>query len=419
MSDTERSLIGAALQDPRVIAETAAIASPFDMSAMKHEIIWQTICNMDADGDHVSIATVAAKLREAGKLKLAGGVSYLNQCEDHGDVGGAATLARHVSSDARLRKLQSAARTVLNSSDVDAAEEAVWEALNASTGNTGSTVSAYDAALMVEERVKLIAAGGLAPGLKTGIQMLDEATGGLQPETLNILAARPSVGKTAFALGICKRVSANGGSVLFFSLETPADKLIRRLIADLGGISLLRLVHGRMDDESFRRMREALIQIEQLKLHIDDLSTATVPLLRALARRHKAIHGLDLIVIDYLQLIGGPGNNDVARVTAVSKALKAMGRDLCCPIIALSQLRRLQGEESRPRLSDLRESGQIEQDADTVMFLMRDRDDRPGLAKLFLDKNKEGPLTDVPLRFNEDLCRFSAGTWEDWGDHDE
>jgi replicative DNA helicase len=290
--------------------------------------------------------------------------------------------------------------------------------------------------------------GGLA-GLSGGLRDLDQKLGGFHPSDLLILAGRPSMGKTALATNIAFNVAkaytwepqpdgskktVNGGIVAFFSLEMSAEQLAMRLLADASGVSSDRLRRGEINAQEYGKVRDAAIQIQESPLYIDATGGLSIAKMAARSRRLKRSTGLDLIVVDYLQLLttdtGGRQDNRVQEVSQITQSLKALAKELSVPIIALSQLSRQveNREDKRPQLSDLRESGSIEQDADVVMFVYResyylgrtepregteehfkwqeDLDLVRGLAEVIIGKQRHGPIGTVKMRFNDDLTRF-------------
>ncbi len=291
--------------------------------------------------------------------------------------------------------------------------------------------------------------GGLS-GVSTGLTDLDRMLGGLHPSDLIILAGRPSMGKSALAANIAfhvarnyaydilpdgSRKTSNGGVVAFFSLEMSAEQLAMRVLAETSGVPSDRLRKGEIDASEFGRVRDAALEIQEAPLHFDDTGGLSIAKLAARARRLKRQSGLDLIVIDYLQLIttGDAGRNDnrVQEVSMITQGLKALAKELAVPVVALSQLSRQveNREDKRPQLSDLRESGSIEQDADMVMFVYResyylsrtepregspehltwqeDMDKTRHVAEVIIGKQRHGPIGVVKLHFNEDLTKFS------------
>ena len=289
--------------------------------------------------------------------------------------------------------------------------------------------------------------GGLA-GLSTGLIDLDQKIGGMHPSDLVILAARPSMGKTALACNIAfdvarhyawepqpdgSKKTVRGGVVAFFSVEMSAEQLAMRLLAEVSGVSGDRLRKGEIDASEFGRVRDAALEIQDSPLYIDATGGITIAKLAARARRLKRMVGLDLIIVDYLQLVtGGDGKSDnrVQEVSMITQGLKSLAKELSVPVMALSQLSRQveNREDKKPQLSDLRESGSIEQDADMVMFVYResyylsrmepregtaehltwqdDMDKVKGLAEIIIGKQRHGPIGNVKLSFNEDITKF-------------
>jgi replicative DNA helicase len=290
--------------------------------------------------------------------------------------------------------------------------------------------------------------GGLA-GMSCGLIDLDQKLGGLHPSDLLILAGRPSMGKTALATNIAFHVArhyawepqpdgtkktVNGGVVAFFSLEMSAEQLAMRLLAEASGVSSDRLRKGEIDASEFGRVRDAAMEIQESPLYIDATGGLSIAKMVARARRLKRQVGLDLIVVDYLQLLttdGSKGDNRVQEVSMITQGLKALAKELAVPILALSQLSRQveNREDKKPQLSDLRESGSIEQDADAVMFVYRESyylgraepntndaskhlewqekmDQVDGMAEVIIGKQRHGPIGTVKLAFNADLTKF-------------
>ena len=331
---------------------------------------------------------------------------------------------------------------------IEAAESQLYNL--AETGGTSTGFVNFATALQgaVEMAAEAFSRDGGLAGVSTGLIDLDQRLGGLHPSDLLILAGRPSMGKTALATNIAFHVArsyawepqpdgskktVNGGVVAFFSLEMSAEQLSMRLLAEVSGVSSDRLRKGEIDASEFGRVRDAALEIQESPLYIDATGGLAIAKLTARARRLKRQVGLDLIVVDYLQLIttdGSKGDNRVQEVSMITQGLKALAKELAVPIIALSQLSRNveNREDKRPQLSDLRESGSIEQDADAVMFVFREsyylgraepREGTPehmtwqeemdrvhGLAEVIIGKQRHGPIGTVKLAFNEDLTKF-------------
>jgi len=333
---------------------------------------------------------------------------------------------------------------------IESAEQQLYTL--AETGAPTSGLMTFDVALRgaVEMAAEAFGRDGGLSGVSTGLIDLDQRLGGLHPSDLVILAARPSMGKTALATNIAFNVAksyawepqpdgtkktANGGVVAFFSLEMSAEQLAMRLLADVSGVSSDRLRKGEIDASEFGRVRDAALDIQSAPLFIDATGGISISKLAARARRLKRQSGLDLIVVDYLQLVtageGSRVDNRVQEVSMITQGLKALAKELGVPVIALAQLSRQveQREDKRPQLSDLRESGSIEQDADVVMFIYReayyksraepregtpehltwqeDMDRIHNLAEVIIGKQRHGPIGTVKLHFNADLTKFS------------
>jgi len=333
---------------------------------------------------------------------------------------------------------------------IEAAEQQLYTL--AETGGATTGLMTFDVALRgaVEMAAEAFGRDGGLSGVSTGLIDLDQRLGGLHPSDLVILAARPSMGKTALATNIAFNVAksyawepqpdgskktVNGGVVAFFSLEMSAEQLAMRLLADVSGVSSDRLRKGEIDASEFGRVRDAAMDIQSAPLFIDATGGISISKLAARARRLKRQAGLDLIVVDYLQLVtageGSRVDNRVQEVSMITQGLKALAKELAVPVIALAQLSRQveQREDKRPQLSDLRESGSIEQDADVVMFIYReayyksraepregspehlawqeDMDRIHNLAEVIIGKQRHGPIGTVKLHFNADLTKFS------------
>ncbi|KKW19448.1 MAG: Replicative DNA helicase DnaC [Parcubacteria group bacterium GW2011_GWA2_51_10] len=265
-------------------------------------------------------------------------------------------------------------------------------------------------------------------GVPTGFSQLDNLLAGLQKSDLILLAARPSVGKTALALDIARQTAIkHGTSVGIFSLEMSSQQLVDRMLAAQAGVNSWRLRTGKISkDEEYERLHNGMAALSEAPIYIDDRPSSTVLSMRSVARRLKMEKGLGLIIVDYLQLItplhSRGGDSMVQQVTEISRSLKAMARELDVPVMALSQLSRaIESRRGKPRLSDLRDSGSLEQDADVVMFIHRDdkmneNSDRPGIAEIMVEKHRNGPIGKVDLRFDEEKTTFLSIEKSEFGD---
>jgi replicative DNA helicase len=332
---------------------------------------------------------------------------------------------------------------------IESAEQQLYALAETGSSSTGFKDFATSLRGAVEMAAEAFSRDGGLAGLSTGLADLDQKLGGLHPSDLLILAARPSMGKSSLAANIAFHVArtyawepqpdgtkktVSGGVVAFFSLEMSAEQLAMRLLAETSGVSSDRLRKGEIDASEFGRVRDAAIEIQSSPLYMDDTGGLSLAKLAARARRLKRQGGLDLIVIDYLQLVttGNSGSdNRVQEVSMITQGLKALAKELAVPVIALSQLSRQveSREDKRPQLSDLRESGSIEQDADVVMFIFRESyyksrtepregtaehlawqeemDQLRNVAEVIIGKQRHGPIGTVKLHFNEDLTKFT------------
>ena len=270
------------------------------------------------------------------------------------------------------------------------------------------------------ERLGMLAdQDGAIRGIPSGFRQLDRLLGGLQRSDLVIVAARPSMGKTLFAMNIAEHVALNENKVVgIFSLEMSKEQMVDRLVSSIGRVDSWKLRNGQLNEQDMSSLIQAQAQLAEVPLYIDDAGMTSVMEVRAKARRLQAEHGLDLLVIDYLQLMSGSlrrnEENRVQEVSEISRSLKALAKELNCPIIALSQLSRAVEAriDKRPMLSDLRESGSIEQDADVVMFLYRDdyynknKEEHDHLVDIIISKHRNGPTGDVKLSTQLQYSRF-------------
>ncbi|HMQ32386.1 MAG TPA: replicative DNA helicase, partial [Chloroflexaceae bacterium] len=370
------------------------------------------------------LATVAAELRRHERLDLVGGFAFL------GELAAETPTAVHVEYYARIVERTAVLRRLIEAggkiaalgydeapdleSTLDQAEAEVF-----AVSQRRSTQAFVPAGQVVNEiytRIELMRArGGRISGLATGYHDLDAITGGLQPSDLILLAARPSLGKTSLALSLGYNVAFAGATVGVFSLEMSRDQLMQRILAMHTGIDMQRLRLGDLRDDELARAFDGMGVLSELPIHIDDTPGLSVTEVRSRARRLVAEQGCDLLIVDYLQLMSGGGSkeNRVQEVSEISRGLKALARELDAPVIALSQLSRAveARQDHVPMLSDLRESGSLEQDADLVWFIYRDEvydkeSEKRGLAEVHIAKHRNGPLGVVPLRFEARTTRF-------------
>ena len=424
--DAEVSLLGAMLLSKDAIGAAAERGvSPSDFYKPSHQHIHDAMQALNVAGEPVDVVTVSDKLQRASLLESIGGIDYLVDLQNRTPaVSSADRYARIVRETALLRGLIGAASEIAEiaysqpdniENALDQAESRIFDV--AQNQVTDSMVRIND--LMPQTMTHLeniMEQGNPITGVPTGFVDLDEMLSGLQPGTLNIIGARPAMGKSALAMGMAVNVATiTNKPVLFFSLEMGRAELSQRILSSEGRVDSTKLRSGRLNDEDWRRIGRAIGRLS-VPLYIDDNSAVTVMEIRAKARRIAAKHGdLGMIVIDYLQLMGGNSSseNRQLEVSEISRNLKILARDFKIPVVALSQLSRglEQRQDKRPTLSDLRESGALEQDADVVMFLYRpamyeDDPQRKADAYLSIAKHRAGPIGDVRLVFSANYTRF-------------
>lgn len=423
--EAEQAVIGGLMIDAAAFDKIDGLITEADFFRRDHREIFAAIATLAGRGQSVDVVTVAEHLDARGELEEVGGVTYLGGIA--GNTPSAAnikTYAGIVRKKATLRAMMAAAAALYAAAadeDADAATHVLGEAENALAALSGGLAGGSEPVRLqdavadvlndVEERRQR---GGRVSGLLTGFRGFDEMTGGLEPGQLIIVAARPSVGKSAFACGIADHVSPHGSAVLFHTLEMSTREIAQRIVAARAGVPVASMRGGTSDNGAWDRMGEVLKEAAKDLLFIDEAPAVAVAQVRARAKAIKRRHGLALIVVDYLQLMRGIGAKRAQEVGSVSRGLKAMAKELHVPIIALAQLNRESESrpDKRPLLSDLRESGEIEQDADIVAMLHREESYNQypqfrDLAQLIIRKNRNGPVGDCWLRFEQALTRFS------------
>ena len=425
--------MGALLLDKEAIVRVADVLQPKDFYQKNHRIIYETILHLYEAREPVDLVNMANRLKALGVLEEVGGKGYLTTL-----VNTVSTPA-HVASHAKIVHQKRVLRDLISASyeiaglgtrededtDVllDEAEQKIFsisqDALSQDFTKIGSALEEA-----FERIERLHNDKGDIRGVPTGYPGLDNILAGLQRSDLIILAARPSLGKTSLALDIARNIAVKSKlPVGIFSLEMSKEQLVDRLIASEARVDLWKLRTGKLSDEGeyndFMKIRDALSSLSEAPLFIEDSSSPTILQIRTMARRLQAEHGLGLIVVDYLQLIQPRSSYDspVQAITEISRSLKALAKELNIPVLALSQLSRAVEARTirKPKLSDLRESGSIEQDADVVMFIYReDRDkentDRKNIADIIIAKHRNGPLGSVELYFNEQRTSFEPIT---------
>lgn len=430
--EAEIGILGAILIDNRLLAIVASgLAGVSDFYVEAHQRIYECMLALSSAGSQIDMTTLSHGLRGCGELEAIGGVPYLSSLID--DTPTTAALGSHtkiVADLARLRRVYDASLNVAKAviepvADADKVlDDAEREILGAFSrkASTGAHAASDIAAETYEELIAALERGGRCGGLATGYSGIDSKLGGLAPGDLVIVAGRPSMGKTALALNVAWNAARTGAGVLMSSLEMSRRQLMRRMLSFVGGIEAYRLKTGSIREQDLERIRHARNELAGARIFIDDAPALTIFDITSRARAHKLRHGLDLYIVDYLQLIAGErrkGDSREQEVSEISRKLKGLARELEIPVIALSQLNRgLESRENkRPRLSDLRESGAIEQDADTVAFVYRDEvydKDTPdrGMAEFIVAKQRSGSVGTVHLRWIEELTLFSSLSME-------
>ncbi len=431
--EAEQYFLSCLLIDKDAMIKVADSVMEKDFYKESHQLIYETIKELFEAREPIDIVSVKNRLQEKGKLKEAGGSVYLAQLSN---VSATSANINHygqiIQRKATLRRLQAASSDIMDLSfqeekeieDIlDSAERKIFAVSHKYLKNSFTAID--DLLGQAFERIdELHKKGGKMRGLSTGFHDLDSLLAGLQRSDLVILAARPSVGKTSFALDIARQAAIiNKEGVGVFSLEMSKEQLVDRMLCAQADINLWKMRTGNLADNDFPKINEAMSQMYEAPIYIDDTANVSVMEIRAKARRLQMEKGLGLIVIDYLQLMEGRGkygDNRVQEISEISRGLKGIARELDIPVLALAQLSRAveqQGGPAIPKLSHLRDSGSIEQDADVVMFIYRkaaDRaynvDDLPTeerhKAEIHIAKHRNGPTGKIDLYFSDDTASF-------------
>ncbi len=425
--EAEQSILGGILLDNQALNAVLEILTQTDFYSDAHRKIFASIVDLSNRNEPADLITLSNIMKDQKKLDQVGGISYLASLVDN--VGSAANIsyyARIVKEKSTLRRMIEAATEILNRSydvgmDVDQmldqAEHAIFEI---SENKIRPSFSPMREILKSSFQTieKLYANKELITGVATGFDNLDDITSGLQKSDLIIVAGRPSMGKTAFALNIAQNAALlTGIPVAVFSLEMAKEQLVMRMLAAEARVDSQRLRKGFLGETDWPKLTAAAGRLSDAPIYIDDTPAITVIEMKAKARRLKAENGLGLIVIDYLQLMRGSAYKDSREqeISEISRSLKALAKELSVPVIALSQLNRKVEDRTnrRPMMADLRESGAIEQDADVIAFIYRDEvynksedNTEKGIAEIIIGKQRNGPTGIVKLAFQEKYTRF-------------
>jgi len=431
--EAEQSVLGSILIDKDAIIQVADVLKPEDFYYDIHRIIYEAVADLFNRHDPIDLLTVANCLEERKQIDIIGGPAYL------AELTTIVPTSTHVFKYAQIVKAKATLRRMIQAGNIIAGcgyneDENVEELLETAEKEVFGISQTFlkDRFVHIKEilnkRYEEIVDLHHAPeeekikGIPTGFKSIDKILSGFQPADLIVLAARPSMGKTALVLSMTQKIAIDSPkkrTVGIFSLEMSKEQLVDRLFCSVLGVDSWKLQHGKLDDKDFERMGEAMDKLNQASIFIDDSVGMSIPQLKAKARRLQMEHGLDLMVIDYLQLMStgtaAYQGNRVQEISEISRSLKELGRELHIPVIALSQLSR--AVELRnpkiPQLSDLRESGAIEQDADVVMMLYRKdyyeenlSEEEAGITEVFIRKHRNGPVGKAELRFDKTQMRF-------------
>ena len=428
--DAERSVLGAILLQNSSLNRAQEILKDTDFYRDQHRRLFSVMNALSEKSSAIDPVTVKEELQRRGELEIAGGPAFIASLID------AVPLSQNIEHYARIVKEKAMLRALIEAGGrivqtayegaqeveeiLDQSERLVFEIAQDQlrAGFVPMRVIA-DQGLKTIERLQQHRE--LVTGLSTGYATLDEMTSGFQPTDLIIIAARPGMGKTSFALNIAQNCSKLGRKVGVFSLEMSREQLFLRLLTGQARVDAHAMRTGRLRREEWRRVTDTLAEIAEVPISIDDTAGCGVLEMRAKSRRLKMEQGLDLLIIDYLQLMRGRGRfeNRNQEISEISRSLKELAKELHVPVIAISQLSRApeqRGNDRRPQLSDLRESGAIEQDADMVMFIYREEVYKPteenrGLAQVIIAKQRNGPIGTIEFAFLREYTRFEQREW--------
>lgn len=429
-TDAEASLLGAILIDSDAIVKIADRLNPADFYDPKHQRIYEAITKLYEKHSPIDVLTLADQLRATGFIEFVGGASYLTELTNF------VPTAAHVEQYAEIVSQKSLRRRLIKASQdiaalghdenqnlaelIESAESSLFEV---SQKHVKQDITSLETILgeSFERLDELHRDKGKVRGVPTGFKDLDDILAGLQKSDLFVLAARPSMGKTALVLNLALNIAVDAKApVLIFSLEMSKEQLVDRMLSRESGVDAWALRTGNLTDSDFEKIGQAMGSLSEAPIYIDDTPGITVSELRTKARREAHQHDLGLIIVDYLQLMSGGGKfssegNRVQEISEISRGLKGIARELKVPLIALSQLSR--SVESRhpqiPQLADLRESGSIEQDADVVAFIYREdyynpQTERKNITDILIKKHRNGPTGGVELYFDKEKQRFRS-----------
>lgn len=425
--EAEQAVIGGLMLDNNAFDDVAEIVQEVDFYRREHKLIFRAIAQLGEENHPFDVITLGEALNKAGVLDEAGGMVYLAEvARNTPSASNIRAYAEIVRERSVLRQMIKVANEIAENAFnpkgraaqelLDEAERKVF-AIAEQGQKTGGPRDIKSVLKETVDRIdKLFSSDEAITGVTTGFTDLDGMTSGLQPSDLVIVAARPSMGKTTFAMNLAENALIRSGRpVLVFSMEMPAESIVMRMLSSLGRIDQTRIRSGKLEEDDWPRFNSAISMLAEQKLFIDDSAGLSPTEVRARARRIVRDNGeLAMIMVDYLQLMRVPGaESRVAEISEISRSLKALAKEMNCPVIALSQLNRSleQRPNKRPVNSDLRESGAIEQDADIIMFIYRDEvynedSEEKGIAEIIIGKQRNGPIGTVRLAFQGRFTRF-------------
>jgi len=426
--EAEQAVIGGLLLDNRAWEQIADRITDNDFYREDHRIIFSAIRNLEEKSQPFDAVTLSEWMQAHGQLEDAGGLAYLGRlAKETPTAANIVAYADIVRERSVLRQLIAVGTDIASSGFktegrssrelLENAEKQVYQIAEQDMRGRGGFQDIKDLLTKTVETIDfLFQSEGNITGIPTGFDKFDESTTGLHPGELVIVAGRPSMGKTTFAMNIAENAAIGSKTpVAVFSMEMPGEQLAMRMISSLGRIDQHHIRTGQLTDEDWPRITSAVHMLSEANLFIDDTPAMSPNEIRARARRMKRKHGLGLVVIDYLQLmqVHGGSENRATEISEISRGLKALAKELSVPVIALSQLNRSleQRPDKRPIMSDLRESGAIEQDADVIVFIYRDEvynDDSPekGMAEIIIAKQRNGPIGKSVLTFLGKYTKF-------------
>lgn len=439
--EAEQSILGSMLLDARIIDEVSSELETRDFYRSDHQTIFEEIINLDEKGEAVDVVTVSESLTHHGELDKVGGMAYLGAlAKNTPNAGNVKSYAKIVRERAILRRLIESANDIIKAAYqpegrepeevLDFAEQVIFEiAKNNNQAKAGFRKIDSLLTEAVDKIEELYKTKQTVTGVPTGFVDLDAKTAGMQGGDLVIVAGRPSMGKTSFSMNLIEYAAINENlPVAVFSMEMPGAQLTARMLASLSRVNSSKLRTGQLDADDWPKLTSAMGILQDKNIYIDDTPALSPLEVRTRARRLAAEHehGLGMIMIDYLQLMRGSDNsteNRTLEISNITRALKGLAKELNCPIVVLSQLNRSleQRPNKRPVMSDLRESGAIEQDADVIMFIYRHEVYEPeteqkGMAEIIIGKQRNGPIGTVRLAFLGEFTRFENYAGPSFGD---